>query len=76
MIKVRLFLIFVLILALSCVRESGFKLRGTVEGSEAEMIYLDEQGVTKIIPVDSARIKKDRESAYTGKIIFTRSAIK
>jgi len=53
-------LIILLLLALACAREPGFKLQGTVEGAEGtEWIYLDEQGVTAIVPADSAEIKKD-----------------
>ncbi|MBL7112979.1 MAG: AhpC/TSA family protein [Bacteroidales bacterium] len=61
--------IAVLLVALGCVREPGFKITGTVEGINAEWIYLDEQKVTSIISIDSAEISKDGSfslSALTG----------
>jgi len=62
-------IIIFLILILGCAREPGFKLQGTVEGTDAEWIFLDEQMVTSIGTIDSAEIKEDGSfsiSALTG----------
>jgi hypothetical protein len=64
-------LIFILlILALGCTREPGFKMQGTAEGIDAAWIYLDEQQVTKTLPVDSAKIRKDGSFLLAAKTPF------
>jgi thiol-disulfide isomerase/thioredoxin len=65
-------IIAVLLVALGCVREPGFKLEGTVEGIDEGWIYLDEQQVTAIVPVDSAEIKDDGSFALSAKIDYPR----
>ena len=65
-------IIAVLLVASGCVREPGFKLEGTVEGIYAGWIYLDEQQVTKVVPVDSVEIKEDRSFSLSAEIDYPR----
>jgi len=59
-------LILLIILA-SCSDNSKFRIEGIVDRANKKMIYLDEQGVETILPIDSARIKKSGEFIFKGK---------
>ena len=61
-----------LIVIAGCARKQGFELRGTVEGTYAEWIYLDEQGITSAIPVDSSKIKKNGSFTVSAETEFPR----
>ena len=50
----------------SCSNSSKFRIEGVVERANQKKIYLDEQGVEKIIPVDSARINKNGSFRFKG----------
>jgi thiol-disulfide isomerase/thioredoxin len=56
--RIIVFIVAIIVVS-GCIKESGVKLSGKVEGSGNGLIYLDQQGVTSIIPADSAKIKKN-----------------
>jgi peroxiredoxin len=58
-------LAFIILLA-SCSDSSKFRIEGVVERANQKKIYLDEQGVETILPVDSARINKDGSFRFKG----------
>lgn len=51
--------LLIVIGVLSCSRGEQIRVDGRVEDGNRAMIYLDEQGLTEIRPVDSTKLKKD-----------------
>lgn len=58
-------MVFLILLA-SC-SDSAFRIEGIVERANQKKIYLDEQGVEAVQPVDSLRIKKNGTFSFKGK---------
>ncbi|MDD2284508.1 MAG: thioredoxin-like domain-containing protein [Paludibacter sp.] len=62
-------LVFFLIISIfaSCNRTGHFKVEGTIEGGAGEMIYLEHNGLTKSIILDSTRVKDDGKFRFRAK---------
>jgi peroxiredoxin len=58
-------LVLIILLA-SCSDSSKFRIEGVVERASQKKIYLDEQGVETILPVDSIKISKDGSFRFKG----------
>ena len=50
----------------SCSDPSKFRIEGIVENAKQANIYLDEQGVEAILPVDSVKINKNGSFKFKG----------
>ncbi len=59
-------LLVLIILLASCTDSSKFRIEGAVERANQKKIYLDEQGVETILPVDSIRINKEGSFRFKG----------
>ena len=62
-------LILILILA-SCSDSGKFRMEGIVENGQHKKIYLDEQGVETILPVDSVRINSKGMFRFKGECSY------
>jgi len=54
------------ILLASCSDSSKFRIEGVVDRASQKKIYLDEQGVETILPVDSTKINKEGSFRFKG----------
>ena len=59
--------LLLLFLIISCSESPKFHIHGIVTDAKRGMIYLNEQGVEAIIPVDSVKIGKNGTFHFTGK---------
>ena len=66
------FTLLVFLLFTACSKDNTFQVRGTVRGTDKVIIYLDEQDVTEIHPVDSARIRKNGSFSLKGTTSYPR----
>jgi len=62
----RAFIYIFLLLIISCTRTNTFKITGIIENIESGKIYLDEQEIEKIQPLDSVRISKKGKFTFKG----------
>jgi thiol-disulfide isomerase/thioredoxin len=58
--------LILLLFILSCAESPKFKIDGIVSNAKQSKIYLDEQGVETVKPVDSIKIKKNGSFRFTG----------
>jgi len=59
-------LVFILLLS-SCSDSSKFRIEGVVDRANQKKMYLDEQGVETILPVDSVKINNWGSFRFKGK---------
>lgn len=58
--------LLLLLLIISCSESPKFRIHGIVADAKQRKIFLDEQGVEAIRPVDSVKIKKNGSFRFTG----------
>ncbi len=68
----RIFLIAVALatLTFSCKKHEGFVIKGKITNAEGKYIYLEELKVSSSLPVDSAKLGKDGQFEFEGKISY------
>lgn len=66
----RAFIYIFLLLIISCTRTNTFKITGIIENIESGKIYLDEQEIEKIQPLDSVRISKKGKFTFKGRTAY------
>ncbi len=58
----------ILLVVFSCDRHERFEINGYLESDDKSVIYLDEQDVTTIIPLDSVKVRRHGKFKFKGKI--------
>jgi thiol-disulfide isomerase/thioredoxin len=61
-----------LLLVVACTRTDTFKISGILENTDSDKIYLDEQEIEKIQPLDSVRISKKGKFTFKGHTSYPR----
>ncbi|KPK83903.1 MAG: hypothetical protein AMS27_11500 [Bacteroides sp. SM23_62_1] len=61
-----------ILLLISCTKTNTFKISGVIEDIEPGKIYLDEQGVDRILPLDSVKINKEGKFSFKGHTEYPR----
>jgi thiol-disulfide isomerase/thioredoxin len=62
--------LIIFFLLFSCTKTPQFEIHGIVSDTKQGMIYLDEQEVEKIRPIDSVKIKKNGSFHFIGEIDY------
>jgi peroxiredoxin len=59
-------------MSIACSRHRRYEINGNIDVSTRPMVYLDEQEVSRIVPVDSARANRQGQFSFSGRIEYPR----